>query len=278
MDQLNADLDRAYERIRKVEKEVEATARLAVFTARDLEEVRSRLDLVVFVDGELKSRLSEALKTYSQSQKVKREQREAEAGDMAVDSGHKPWKVLFCEALLSWVKAQLDVSGPRAELRATLGPAVERVCALNLQAAVVSQRFTLREAPPAGKAWMALLHLDGGESGRCLYEALAHTFAPLYRKKDGSGKTSPAELGCKPDRKQADRPLTAEVALIGELEPRTGKGKGKGKAGRGGATAAGDSRGGSNGGGGAAGDSSGSTARGGKRPSPEPGRGGAKRR
>ena len=226
------DLDDAWDSLHRHKEAAKRTAQLAVYTARDSEQQQSRNDLVVYLNGDLKKAVWDALKKYKKDAKGKRDAREAALregldgvdGQLATQaasamqiSEDKSWKVIYTEQLLGWCTTK---ASPREEVR--LKAAVQEATGVRayLAEAVVYQRFHVPE-PQEGKAWAATLALDGGTAGRSLYGLLRHGFRNLYLKG--------ADLGVGPAGGNKDRYLTAQVAEYAEVPVRDGKGKGKGE-------------------------------------------------
>ena len=100
-----------------------------------------------------------------------------------------------------------------------------------------------------------------------MFDLLCHKLRQLYRVSEQGGKSKPADMSAREDSQSKDRPLTAEVAKLGGLEPLAAKGKGRGNGGV--ATGANAT---------VQGGSSNSSGSGAKRESPDPERGGREAR
>ena len=233
--QTDSDVDDVWSSLKRHKEATRATAKLAVFTARDVESQQSRNDLVVYLSGDLKKEVWDEYKKYKKAVAEKKKVKEEEAAALAAEdqggalaaraSGMdltgetRTWKAVFAKLVLDWCAAEVaKIGDPPTRLAVAVTEKLE--VQGYLEEAVVFQRFHKTE-PPEG-AWAATLAFDGGTRGRLAYDVLKHGFKKLY--------TKGGQLGVGSYGGNKDRPLTAEVAAHGEVPVREGgKGKGKGK-------------------------------------------------
>ena len=234
--QTDSDVDDVWSSLKRHKEATRATAKLAVYTARDVESQQSRNDLVVYLSGDLKKEVWDEYKKYKKAVADKKKvKEEAAAAHAAADEGAalaaqasamdltgetRTWKAVFAKLVLDWCAVEVaKMETPPTRLATAVTEKLE--VQGYLEEAVVFQRFHKTEPPEEG-AWAATLAFDGGTRGRLAYDVLKHGFKKLY--------TKGGQLGVGSYGGNKDRPLTAEVAAHGEVPVREGaKGKGKGK-------------------------------------------------
>lgn len=226
------DAERLWDFVRDIQDDVKKTAALTTYNSRGLDDVRGRMDLVVFLSGAEKEKVKALFDAFQKESKErkkkvedkKRAKEEDDTGlaestaSMELD-GFVPCKVRFAQELIRWGQEQVQPNGPKATASTgQLHGVLQQIQPVNFDSAVVYHRFHGKDCP-AG-TWASTLALDGGLQGRTLYDLLKNTMASLYKR--------PSDVGIRAESGTRDRPLTAQVADIGGVPARTGKAGGKG--------------------------------------------------
>ena len=226
-----------YKRGDRQKEAIQNVSKLSVYASRDVEELKSRNDLVIYLSGDLCKKVEKAFEQYRKDAKEMKKAQEAQSSKTeSEDQGtvmaqaaqglnlvDKTWKVVFTEHVLEWCKSELERIATSGDLPSKLAKAPGILAEMSpevLATAVVNQRFHTEKAVQ-GKAWAwaSGLALDGGSSGRLLYQALKHELRPLY--------TKGGQLGVGLPGSGKDRQLTREVAEFADMPVRDGKKKGE---------------------------------------------------
>jgi len=235
---LDRDMGKAFDRIKDGEDDVKrlgeqvaVVAQLAALTSRDTEELKSKVTVTCWLSGTLKDATAASFKRYQEAGKAERAAAAREGRKSKPPESS--WKVEFGKLVANWAKDQVGDGGAKADLREALQPVLTELACIDPGAAIDFVRMNPTEPPPL-KPWCVTLSVSGTQSGARLFEVLTVGLKCLYRTKVGES-TVPSELACRPETSDRDRPLTAQVAELGGLKVRAGRGKGGGKNGGGGA-------------------------------------------
>ena len=233
------------EELRTAAKEA---AKLAVFNARELNQVSSTTKITCFLTGSLKDTVNVAFKAFREEARKAREEKKGKKGDVempdaAADQGkgkasasktpaeaqltappsvceHPGWPGKFHKCVVTWMQEELKKPMFDAQ-RGALQMMVTKLEEVPTFWAYKDVKMYPLSCPGDDKdddekvkqqAWKANVTLAGGSSSATLFETLTKGCLPFYRRFGPDKKSYAAEFSAKPDCINYDRPLTASVA------------------------------------------------------------------
>lgn len=209
---------------RETQDNIANVAKLSALTARGLQELQGRSEVVGFLTGGFKQAVATRFTAYQKEAKTERENAKKEGREPVLTSGG--WKVEFLRLVAEWVVKQLATLGGGED--GSLHAACELLKSINPVEACANVLMRPTEPPTDHKPWLAIITCLQTPGGAELFKLLTITLKRLWQVKFEQ-TTTPAELSCKVNFSTKDRPLTAEVAHLGGLRVREGKGQGRGK-------------------------------------------------
>ena len=172
VDDLDRDVDAAFDRIKKIEKAQDDArhredniAKLTVQNARDIQEIKGKGQIVAFITGALKDTMKAKFKEFRDKKIAQREKKDGAQGVVAMqDAGQETWPSVFMTEVVQWMRDAVGDGGSHAELRDSCSPSIEQLGTILANQAYKSVIMNPRDCPD-GKPWVATISIHGGTTG-----------------------------------------------------------------------------------------------------------------
>ena len=195
------DLTALQNDLAKTNQRLEKVAKLSVYTARDVGEMKSHLQIVLFVAGVLRDYVDARDKIQSG----------------VVEKG-PPLKCRIYDAVTQYLVE------PARQISQECGAKTEELCGFKAQFDVVAVSNCQKPPEDTGRPWVLVVTFAGSDRGRTMRALWGNqALQPLFRKRDGAWPDVGAKAGT-----YCMGQMTQEVASEAGMDYGKGCGKGKG--------------------------------------------------